>query len=92
MAKPKSKKSATSGASQQPLDKIASALDSIAKTMALRLERDFPQHEAKPMEINRPDEERRRELGDKAEPEWFVETEKALPESRFQKRFKAAQK
>jgi hypothetical protein len=79
------------------LERLATAFEKIAASLAERniierekMARQFPLEKPKrAAEIIDPKAEKEREFSDHADPEWFRETERAVP-SRFQERLDAA--
>lgn len=70
------------------VEKIASALTDWVTLERERLAKEFPpERQRRAAEVNVRDKDRREQLSDKATPEWIEETEEALPQSRFRKRF-----
>lgn len=74
------------------LERLATAFEKLADAMtriAVVAERVYPpEKEKRAAEIIDPNADRRDLYGDRARPEWFDETEQALPgKSRFQQRF-----
>lgn len=67
------------------LEKISAALELFVTLSARRLELEFPQRSGKIGEINRVDDDKKKEFSDEADPEWFSQTEDAIP-SRFQEK------
>lgn len=81
------------------LNRLATSVEKIAATLTdwvtlerERLAKEFPpEKQRRAAEVNVRDKERREQLSDKATPEWLEETEEALPQSRFRKRFDGQQ-
>ena len=72
-------------------EKIAAALEHRNRIELDRLAKSFPpEREKRAAEIIHPDEDKRKEYSDRAEPGWFEATEAALPKSRFQEKFDQA--
>ena len=67
-------------------ERIASALETMSKIQLDTYGKLYPEKEKRAAEIIHPDEDKRKEYSDRAEPGWFEATEAALPKSRFQER------
>ena len=80
------------------LERLATAFEKIAAALQERntIERDRlvklfpPEKEKRAAEVIHPEQAKRDEYSDRANPEWFDETEAALPKSRFQERLDKA--
>lgn len=67
------------------MEKLASAMERIATVLENRFAKEYPEKVNKVAEIVPTERKsREQELSDKADPEWFEETEQALAPSRFQ--------
>jgi hypothetical protein len=74
---------------ESQLERLIVALESIALTMSLRYQKDFPEpKEKKRAEITRTNDDRREHFSDKAGEKWFEETEARKP-SKFQEKLDA---
>lgn len=69
-------------------ERLVVALESIAKSLATRLEKEFPTRVPKVGSINRASDEKREQYSDTPDEKWTEETEAALPPSRFETRFR----
>lgn len=82
------------------LDRLATAFEKIAVALQERnrieldrLAKSFPpEKEKRAAEVIHPEKDKREQYSDRGSPEWFDETEKALPDSKFKLRFDAANK
>lgn len=74
-------------------EKIAAALEHRNRIELDRLAKSFPpEKEKRAAEIIHPEQAKRDQYSDRADSEWFDETEAALPQTRFKQRFDAANK
>jgi hypothetical protein len=74
-------------------EKIAVALQERNRIELDRLGKLFPpEKEKRAAEVIHPEQDKREQYSDRATPEWFDQTEAALPPSKFKTRFDAANK
>lgn len=72
---------------EEQFERFLCSIESIARSLELRLKKEFPDEKPKiPAEIFRPDDDRREQFNDRPSEEWLEETESRLP-SRFQAKF-----
>jgi len=66
------------------LERIAKAFEEHNRIEREKLEKQYPKaRPAREAEITRTDDDKREQFTDRAEPQWYDETEAALPESKW---------